>query len=229
LRKNNPLYQKYFAKIETIPGYFSKAGPLPQSNDDISFIGKEHLQSESGMVLDVDMNHDQRSRKSQVIGNQIPRHDHLEGSFKLTYNDPQVEDKLFPHLYPYGVGGFCSQLTEKPHLKGLAIGAYAKRRLLHSDPRWRHDKLWLFFMFDWSMRNRIKSYNNIVVASNRNRNHQLQKEDLDSDRDYSAVGENMPTTVCGSKQYWLKEWRDLAFMFKSLGKPTLLILIIYIL
>ena len=30
---------------------------------------------------------------------------------------------------------------------------------LHADPRWRHDRLWPFFAYDWLMKSRIVAYN----------------------------------------------------------------------
>ena len=30
----------------------------------------------------------------------------LRMSYKMSLRDPKIEDKLFPHLYPFGRGGF---------------------------------------------------------------------------------------------------------------------------
>ena len=81
-------------------------------------------------------------------------------SHHLSLNDPQLEQKLFPHLYPHGTGRYnyrCSSGDDNTRV--ITLGMYVKMRLLHVDHRWRHDKLWMFFAYDWVMKNRIIQYN----------------------------------------------------------------------
>ena len=84
---------------------------------------------------------------------------------KLNLYDPDLEHKLFPHLYPHGVGGYapnpqrCGTDADAPATKRLTLGLYIKMRLLHADPRWRHDRLWPFFAYDCLMKSRIVAYN----------------------------------------------------------------------
>lgn len=77
---------------------------------------------------------------------------------KLSLRDPKLEEKLFPHLYPYGNGGYDFTIQKhdsNSHEKCVTHGQYVKMRLMHADPQWRHDKLWPFFAYDWVMKQNI--------------------------------------------------------------------------
>ena len=67
-------------------------------------------------------------------------------SYKMSLRDPKIE-KLFPHLYPFGRGGFDMTLRSSS-VKVVTHGQYAKIRLMHADPRWHHDKVWPYFAYD---------------------------------------------------------------------------------
>ena len=62
---------------------------------------------------------------------------HLSTSCEMSLRDPKIEEKLFPHLYPFGRGGFDMTLHSSS-VKVVTHGQYAKIRLMHADPRWRH-------------------------------------------------------------------------------------------
>ena len=65
-------------------------------------------------------------------------------------------------------------------------GQYAKIRLMHAAPRWRHDKVWPFFAHDWVMKIRILMYNmkcSRIAIENNNRDLPLTKEYVLSDLD----------------------------------------------
>lgn len=60
---------------------------------------------------------------------------------KLTYADPNLEAKLFPHLFPYGQGScrkwaqmYSGELERDPFAK------YVRNRLLSVDRRWALDE-----------------------------------------------------------------------------------------
>ena len=51
----------------------------------------------------------------------------------LSYEDPDLEAKLFPHLYPYGTGSW------RKEYQAITLGAFHKMRLHHADCSWAND------------------------------------------------------------------------------------------
>ena len=59
----------------------------------------------------------------------------LCSSYKLSLRDPKIEEKLFPHLYPFGRGDFSkTPFNETNSNKSVTLGQYIKIRLIHADP-----------------------------------------------------------------------------------------------
>ena len=58
----------------------------------------------------------------------------LSTSYEMSLRDPKIEEKLFPHLHPFGRGGFDMTLRSSS-VKVVTYGQYAKIRLMHADPR----------------------------------------------------------------------------------------------
>jgi len=73
---------------------------------------------------------------------------------KLKWSDPELEQKLFPWLYPYGTGGW-HYITAK---QGSSLGRYLKMRIFSADKRWAWDKYWPFFAFDWKIKTQIHGF-----------------------------------------------------------------------
>ena len=59
-------------------------------------------------------------------------------------SDVFLEEKLFPALFPYGIGGFMSANVIRSSNIGFAN--YVKSRLLSADPKFRDDPYYLFFL-----------------------------------------------------------------------------------
>ncbi len=67
------------------------------------------------------------------------------GVFRNWGEDVFLEEKCFPHLFPYGVGGYMSsELGDEK--KGLGFANYVRHRLLHVDSKFRQDTVYLFFL-----------------------------------------------------------------------------------
>ena len=67
------------------------------------------------------------------------------GSFKNWGEDVFLEEKCFPHLFPYGVGGYLStNLDGKDIHTGFA--AYVCNRIMSADTKYRQDYVYLFFL-----------------------------------------------------------------------------------
>ena len=150
----------------------------------------------------------------------------LSTSYKMSLRNPKIKEKLFPHLYPFGRGGFDMTLRSSS-VKVVTHGQYAKIRLMHADPRWRHDKVWPFFAYDWVMKFRILMYNMKcprIAIENDNRDLPLTKEYVLSDlgsgeKVHNKLGQYIPPTLPGTKKYWAKEYLDLAAFCERCGVP----------
>ena len=59
-------------------------------------------------------------------------------------SDVYLEEKLFPKLFPYGIGGYLSSNVVKNSNMGFAN--YVKSRLLSSNPKFRNDPFYVFFL-----------------------------------------------------------------------------------
>ena len=68
------------------------------------------------------------------------------GKFSNWGEDIFLEEKCFPHLYPFGIGGYMStNLDAKDTHQGFAT--YVRRRIMSADPKYRQDYTYLFFLF----------------------------------------------------------------------------------
>ena len=59
-------------------------------------------------------------------------------------SDVFLEEKLFPSLFPYGIGGYISSNLLKQNDMGFAN--YVKNRLLSANPKFRKDTSYVFFL-----------------------------------------------------------------------------------
>ena len=257
LRHNNPLYNRFLAQLETLYGYFPTTqpgglgNPMPLVSGNVSVesgnqLSAEDLRSKEGMFVLADPDENLPRGKvcsgelSSNVGRQVVRDipsdasvEELCAANKLNLYDPDLEHKLFPHLYPHGVGGYapntqrCGTDADAPATKRLTLGLYIKMRLLHADPRWRHDRLWPFFAYDWLMKSRIVAYNLKCPKSAtavQGRPAPMSKNFLMSElglgeQAYDRVGQMIPPKLPGTKSYWSREYLDLATFCERQGLP----------
>ena len=67
-----------------------------------------------------------------------------EGKWINWQSDLFLEEKLFPRLFPYGIGGFFSSNLLKQNNMGYSN--YIKSRLLSADSKFRNDPSYVFFL-----------------------------------------------------------------------------------
>ena len=67
-----------------------------------------------------------------------------KGKWQNWQDDVFLEEKMFPQIFPYGVGGYLSSVMLRNSNMGFAN--YIKSRLLSADDRFRKDKFYLFFL-----------------------------------------------------------------------------------
>ena len=61
-----------------------------------------------------------------------------------TDEDIYLEESLFPHLFPYGNGGYVSSVLAGGHNMGFAV--YVRNRLKHANSKFRKDSTYVFFL-----------------------------------------------------------------------------------
>ena len=66
------------------------------------------------------------------------------GAWKSWQTDLFLEEKLFPVLFPYGIGGYMSSNMLRENDMGFAN--YVKNRIMSADPKFRNDPSYLFFL-----------------------------------------------------------------------------------
>ena len=67
-----------------------------------------------------------------------------EGKLTNWKSDIFLEEKLFPKLFPYGIGGYLSSNMLKNNNMGYSN--YIKNRVLSADPKFRNDSSYVFFL-----------------------------------------------------------------------------------
>lgn len=66
------------------------------------------------------------------------------GNFQNWREDIYLEEKCFPHLFPYGIGGYLSShLSTGIHIR---FAAYCRHRVLNADAKFRNDHVYLAFL-----------------------------------------------------------------------------------
>ena len=154
--------------------------------------------------------------KDLNIGEQIQKVKNKPHDAKsLSFDDPHLEAKLFPHLFPYGKGSW------KKKSYTITLGAYNKMRLNNVDRRWANDRFYLYFTFYRSMKNRIL-FSNKALSTNKKRDKPLTASDINSSSEqYYRYGTLLPATITGSKSYMKKKWLRLLAIVCAQGPGDL--------
>ena len=98
-----------------------------------------------------------------------------KGEFKNWKGDVWLEEKAFPHLYPYGTGGYLSSCLSSKKNMGFAV--YCRNRLRSVDPKFRNDQVYIFFLLLVKELVELKRCENIFLRQARN-TVGLRKKDM---------------------------------------------------
>lgn len=153
----------------------------------------------------------------------------------ITYDDKNLEAKIFPELFPYGNGSWNREC-------GISIGNYIKQRLLFIDNRFRNSYNWSYFMFDRVIKQRLFYFSHTLKTNIQDREDVLTFRELRTNQEnmeyflqknkdnkdiplncYARYGTIVPNTIPGCKSYWTSRLLDLMAMSKELGLPTLFV------
>lgn len=67
-----------------------------------------------------------------------------KGNFQNWGSDIFLEEKAFPHLFPYGKGGYLNICANRK--KPLGFAQYCRNRIRSVDARFREDSIYIFFL-----------------------------------------------------------------------------------
>ena len=135
----------------------------------------------------------------------------------VQYGQEYLLEKVFPHLFPYGKGGWYYKCL-------LGFSQFTKIRLLDPRGQFAKDTNFPFFMFDYMTKIRLRSYNaRKIVASGKLEASLTAGEVIATERPmadpYASYGMEVPHVIPGSKQYWKGFGYDLVAITEQLGIP----------
>ena len=230
LKKNNHLYKDFMARFETLYRYVRQDVVNPEA---LKLDHNEILESEAlGLAFPVDSEYFEQYSPlygdTDLAGIQNPKphmtdevHDNIQQLRECTsvqYDQKYLFEKAFPHLFPYGKGGWFYNCL-------LGLSQYTKSKLLDCRGYFSNDVNFPFFMFDYMTKIRLRSYNSkkVVTVSKLEQNltaGKVMAADKQSNVDnYASYGTEVPRVVPGSKQYWKSFGYDLVAKVEQLGIP----------
>ena len=229
LKQNNHLYQTFLSKFETMYRYLRNDLVNPEI---LQLNYPEILEEEAvGMAFPIDSNYFDNFSPlygdMDLAGIQNPKFEMVE-EFKenvqilreytsVQYGQKYLLEKTFPHLYPYGEGGWYYKCP-------IGFSQFNKIRLLDCRGRFTNDQNYPFFMFDYMTKLRMRAYNaRRVVGVSRLECKltagQIRKANKDMHDPYAAYGTDVPRSIPGSRQYWKSFGLDLIAMTEQRGIP----------
>ena len=148
-----------------------------------------------------------------------------KSSSLLFYDDLYLEEKLFVHLFPYGTGGYNST-----YCKIMEFSHYIKMRLLcgYTD-RFRKEKDYIFFLYDWAKKKQIYLNNHYIrrMKIGDNTDQFDIEEDLlpiKSEKDYfKRLGASIPQNMRYSHWYKRNRYYETQTLLYNFGIPNLFV------
>jgi len=144
---------------------------------------------------------------------------------RASYSDPFLEEKIFPHLFPKGVGGYKpkkSTTSNADNEDNIPMNQYNKIRLLSIHPAFRNSPMYIFFREDVLIKKLLFSYQNRVLLSQAERQMTVTRGDLLGPNG-SKYGNVMPASIHGTDEYFASKFLDLCAFMAELGKPDLFV------
>ena len=227
LRSHNHLYTDFFSNYETL---FRYARP--------QFINRALLEAENmpldrlledeavGMAFPVDSRYFDNFalifQSKDVTGVQHPQpgetksRDVLHGLVSAKYGERYLEPKTFPHLHPWGFGGWYYPCP-------MGFSPHVKMRLFDVRGWWAMDSTYPFFKYDYMTKQRLRAYNQRHVVRVSQLTQQLQAStvrEAESGADPNKMyGTEIPRNIPGSTQHWKSFGLDLTVFVSDRGLP----------
>ena len=231
LKQNNHLYSDFYANFETMYRYQPQSVLVNPSLLEQQQIPLDDLlqQEAIGMIFPSSSEYFDQfpaiHSMQQEAGVQHPRKDleemmarAVEQIQQLTtvhYGDKFLEPKVFPHIHPFGFGGWyfgCS----------MDFSDHVKMRLFDVRGWFARDRQYPFYKFDLMAKLRLKAYAAKTINVAQQTDKVTAEKVLTAERSedpYSAYGKEMPNCIPGSPQYWKSFGLDLIAMTQTRGLP----------
>ena len=235
LKKNNFLYIKFYAHFETLYRFQPRSALINPSLLEQQHIGLEDLlqQEAIGMVFPSHSDYFDQfpaiHSVRQAAGIQHPREDHqqmmehaveeLQLMTTTVYGDKSLEPKVFPHLHPFGFGGWHKGCS-------MDFSDHVKMRLYDVRGWFARDRQYPFYKFDLMTKLRLKAYAAKTVNVARQTEIVTAERVLTAEQSgdpYSCYGKEMPNCIPGPPQYWKTFGLDLIAMTQTRGLPDFFI------
>ena len=231
LKQNNHLYSDFYSNFETLYRYQPQSALVNPCLLEHQHIALDALlqQEAIGMIFPSSSEYfDQLPAihdMQQPAGVQHPQKDledkrvhateYLQQITTAHYGDTFLEAKVFPHIHPYGFGGWHNGCS-------MNFSDHVKMRLFDVRGWYARDHQYPFYKFDLMTKMRLKAY----AAKTVNTAQQTEKitagnvfsAEQGADL-YSAYGKEMPNCIPGSPQYWKCFGLDLIAMTQTRGLP----------
>ena len=145
-----------------------------------------------------------------------------KGKFVNWKDDVYIEEKAFPHLFPYGTGGYLSSCLASGKNMGFAV--YCRNRVKSADPKFRKDQTYMFFLLLIKELMELKNCKSTYLRQARSTPgttagsmSRLRKESLDRYSRTFSVFKNMR----GTTMYYEAAKKNLMATLRQRGSPTI--------
>ena len=231
LKENNVLYSNFYAHFETLYRFQPRSALLNPSLLEQQDIALDDLLQEEaiGMVFPSSSDYFNQfpaiHSAQQAAGVQHPREDHQEMMERAleeirqisttVYGDKFLEPKVFPHIHPFGFGGWHSGCS-------MDFSDHVKMRLYDVRGWFARDRQYPFYKFDLMTKLRLKAYAaktvNVAQQTEKVTSEKVLTAEQSGDP-YSCYGKEIPNCIPGSPQYWKSFGLDLIAMTQTRGLP----------
>ena len=190
--------------------------------------GKTASKSDGSKInadIEADMKAENRSKK--VLKNLVNKLDKISvapgehGRFQNWKQDVYIEEKAFPHIFPYGTGGYLSTCLSSGTNIGFA--AYVRQKMRCADPKFRSDQVYVFFLLLVKEHIELKNCKSTYLRQARN-TPGLTKSALDVSRYHSLerYGRNFNVFkhMRGTAPYFEAVKKNVMATIRQRGAPT---------
>ena len=144
------------------------------------------------------------------------------GKWVNWYSDLFLEEKLFPKLFPYGIGGYLSSNMLKK--SNIGFSNYIKNRLLSADPKFRNDASYMFFLLLVKELTDIKRSEQTYLRKASKSSNLTAKKVGEIGKEHLMRYDNAFTTyktIRGTSMYYQDSKKKLMATLRQQGAPTL--------
>ncbi len=138
----------------------------------------------------------------------------------LTLGNKHVEHCLFPHLYPYGIGGYSNPDPGSGNV--CESNGHARMRMKCCDGLryFKDDVLITLYTYSREFKSQISNYNNYVARPNKANKVTIAQLLDPTNENYLMNHQTIPPTINGTAPYFKKSYMDLMSVYSHEGRPA---------